>query len=154
MLLSDVPHAGPCFLQVTGFLTAPGATSQAELLQVLAILGSLAAAEDQQTLMAVASHLPPTVLADVVMCNMANLSGMRPGKQAVQSGNAASQATAIAQVCVVTLTSDHVDCNIFTKRARSLESTWAQHAMLFNAGSTFDSQAGSACHAVQCRIHV
>ena len=89
--------------QVPGFLTTPGATSQAELLQVLAILGSLAAAEDQQTLMAVASHLPPTVLADVVMCNMANLPGMRPGHQAVQPGKTAPHATAIAQVCVVTL---------------------------------------------------
>ena len=55
--------------------------------------------------MAVANRLPPTVLADVVMCNMANLSGIRPGNHAVQPGNTASQATAIAQVCVVTLTS-------------------------------------------------
>lgn len=82
------------------------------------MLGSLAAAEDQQTLMAVASHLPPTVLADVVICNMANLPGICPGNQAVQPGNTASQATAIAQVCVVTLTSYHVSCRFCTKRAK------------------------------------
>ena len=134
MLLCGVPHAGPCFVQVPGFLTAPGATPQAELLRVLAILGSLAAAEDQQTLMTVASHLPPTVLADVVMCTMANLPGTRPGNQVVQPANVASQATAIAQVRVVTLTSHHVNCNIFTERASSLE---------FRSG----------CLAVQCRIH-
>ena len=84
--------------------------------------------------MAVASHLPPTVLADVVMCNMANLPGTRPGNQAVQPGNIASQAAAIAQVCVVTLTSHHVNCNLFTERASSLVSC-------------------SACLAVQCRIY-
>ena len=129
---------GPA-VQVPGFLTAPGATSQAELLQVLAILGSLAAAEDQQTLMAVASRLPPTVLADVVMCNLANLPGMRPGNQAVQPGDSAPQATAIPQVCVVTLTSHHFHCNLSTNNL-----DLAHHALLSNAGSTIDHQGG--CH--------
>ena len=66
-----------------------GPAPQADFLQGIAIPGRLVAAQDQQTLMTVASSQPPTVLADVVMCNMANLPGLHLNNQ---TGNAALQA--------------------------------------------------------------
>ena len=60
-------------VQALGTVRIPNATPEAELSQVLAILGALVAEGDRQTLQAVINNLEPAVLADCVMANMAYL---------------------------------------------------------------------------------
>ena len=60
-------------LQALGTVHIPDATPESELVQVLAILGALAAENDKSTLLAVLQGLSPQVLADCVIANMAHL---------------------------------------------------------------------------------
>ena len=60
-------------LQALGTVQIPDATPESELVQVLAILGALAAENDKSTLLAVLQGLSPQVLADCVIANMAHL---------------------------------------------------------------------------------
>lgn len=60
-------------LQALGTVQIPDATPESELVQVLAILGALAAENDKSTLLAVLQGLSPQVLADCVISNMAHL---------------------------------------------------------------------------------
>lgn len=59
--------------QALGTVQIPDATPESELVQVLAILGALAAENDKSTLLAVLQGLSPQVLADCVISNMAHL---------------------------------------------------------------------------------
>lgn len=65
------PHM--MLLQALGTVHIPDATPESELVQVLAILGALAAENDKSTLLAVLQGLSPQVLADCVIANMAHL---------------------------------------------------------------------------------
>ena len=60
-------------MQALGTAQIANATPESELTQVLAILGALAAENDQSTLLAVLKGLSPEVLADCVIANMAYL---------------------------------------------------------------------------------
>lgn len=92
-------------LQALGTVHIPDATPESELVQVLAILGALAAENDKSTLLAVLQGLSPQVLADCVIANMAHL----PAASSVAgAGGSAGALAGLMQVCchcIVTFTS-------------------------------------------------
>ena len=97
------PHM--MLLQALGTVHIPDATPESELVQVLAILGALAAENDKSTLLAVLQGLSPQVLADCVIANMAHL----PAASSVAgAGGSAGALAGLMQVCchcIVTFTS-------------------------------------------------
>lgn len=92
-------------LQALGTVHIPDATPESELVQVLAILGALAAENDKSTLLAVLQGLSPQVLADCVISNMAHL----PAASSVAgAGGSAGGLAGLMQVCCydsITMTS-------------------------------------------------
>ena len=92
-------------LQALGTVHIPDATPESELVQVLAILGALAAENDKSTLLAVLQGLSPQVLADCVIANMAHL----PAANSVAgAGGSAGGLAGLMQVrcyCIIIMTS-------------------------------------------------
>lgn len=99
--LTPPPNTSRVALQALGTVHIPDATPESELVQVLAILGALAAENDKSTLLAVLQGLSPQVLADCVIANMAHL----PAASSVAgAGGSAGGLAGLMQVIVSIIT--------------------------------------------------